>query len=280
MRNLVSVSSAPIAKLGGKEYYDLVGTPEVLRKVFLESAVDGFELQLQPEWDSESPPLTDAELADWTKTPKFTFGEILTLFEGQRLPILSIHTSRDIGNYLCSGRTRDLEKGKRLVYDSLRLAEELKTEICVFHVWDTRKTKFDLNSLTKAFSDTACQFPRVKASAENVPTCLDGCTPFSLVERFDFVTLDLRWAALYDELDRFESIMDKVVNVHLRGRLENNTWVLDRSSFSFQEALDRIIDEWKYQGLLTVEPEGGVESSNYDSFVRAMELLKNRSTTH
>lgn len=70
MENLISVSSAPIAKLGGKRYYDLDGTLKVMKKVFRESVVDGFELQLQPEWDSENPPLTDTQFADWTKTPK------------------------------------------------------------------------------------------------------------------------------------------------------------------------------------------------------------------
>lgn len=275
LRNLISVSSAPIAELGGKKYYDLSGTLEVLRMVFRDSAVDGFELQLEPEWDSENPPLTDAELADWTETPKFTFREILTLLRGQRLPVLSIHASRDVGNYLCSGRKGDLEKGKRLIHDSLSLADDLGTEICVFHIWDTWKTKFDLNNLKKVFLDITSQFPGVKASVENIPTHLKHYTPFSLAEKFDFVTLDLRWAALYDELEEFESIIDKVANVHLRGRLERNTWVLDRSSFGFQEAVDRIINEWKYQGLLTVEPEGGIESSSYDDFIGAMKSLKN-----
>ena len=52
----ISVSSAPIAKLGNKRYYDLLGTLEVMKKIYRESIVDGFELQLQPEWDSENPP--------------------------------------------------------------------------------------------------------------------------------------------------------------------------------------------------------------------------------
>jgi hypothetical protein len=93
----ISVSSAPIAKLGNKRYYDLLGTLEVMKKVYRESIVDGFELQLQPEWDSENPPLTDTQFADWTKTRKFNIAEILTVLEKQELPILSVHTSRDIG---------------------------------------------------------------------------------------------------------------------------------------------------------------------------------------
>ena len=54
MAGPISVSSAPIAKLGGKKYYDLVGTLEVMRKVYHESAVNGFELQLEPEGHMDS----------------------------------------------------------------------------------------------------------------------------------------------------------------------------------------------------------------------------------
>ena len=77
MANLISASSAPVAGFGDKEYYDLLGTIEVMKKILGESVVDGFELQLEPEWDSENPPLTDADWADWTKTPKYTREEIV-----------------------------------------------------------------------------------------------------------------------------------------------------------------------------------------------------------
>ena len=274
MGNLISVSSAPIARLGNKEYYDLLGTLEVLRKVHKDSTVDGFELQLEPEWDSERSPLTDAELADWTKITKFTFRQISALVRKERLPILSVHASRDVGGYLCSSRKRDFEKSKNLIFESLSLTENLGAKVCVFHVWDTRKKEFDSEAVREVFLEISRQFSRVKASVENIPTHLRGHTPFTLAEQFDYVTLDLRWAALYDELDRFESIVDKIVNVHLRGRLEGNAWVLNRSSFSFQQALSKIQGKWKYPGLLTVEPEGGTDSSSYDSFIKAMKSLR------
>ncbi len=70
---------------------------------------------------------------------------------------------------------------------------------------------------------------------------MQGSTPFELVKGFRYVTLDLRWAALYEELDKFEEIIRNVVNVHLRGRLEANEWVMERSSFGFYEALSRIV---------------------------------------
>jgi hypothetical protein len=78
--------------------------------------------------------LTDGEFDDWTKVPKFTVEEISTVFEGQKLSVPPVHASRDIGNYLCSARERDLEKGKQLIYDSLSLADNLEAEVCVFHL--------------------------------------------------------------------------------------------------------------------------------------------------
>jgi endonuclease IV len=220
MPNPISVSTAPIAKLGNKRYYDLTGTLEVMKKVFQRSAVDGFELQLEPEWDSENPPLTDPELADWTRTPKYTTKEILALVRKEKLPILSVHASRDIGNYLCSNQKRHIEKGERGIHDSLFLATELDANVCVFHLWDTRKTEFNIDHLEKTLSEIATEYPQVKASVENIPTHLKGQTPFSLVKSFKNITLDLRWAALYDELNAFKSITDRIANIHLRGTLK------------------------------------------------------------
>ncbi len=274
MTGLISVSSAPIAKLGGKKYCDLVGTLEVMRKVYQESAVDGFELQLEPEWDSENPPLTDTQFADWRETPKYTTGEISTLVKREEMPILSVHASRDIGSYLCSGRERDVEKGRRLIHDSLSLSEDLRARVCVFHLWDTWKEEIDVNQLKGILLDTAVQFLNVKASVENIPTRLRGCTPLSLVSLFDYVTLDLRWASMYDELNGFRTLTDSIVNVHLRGRLEQDRWVLDRSTFDFYESLRTIATKWKYSGLLTLEPEGKMDSSCFRDFLKAMLSLK------
>jgi len=274
MTNLVSVSTAPIAKLGNKKYYDLSGTIQVMKKVYQESAVDGFELQLEPEWDSENPPLTDSELADWTKTPKYTAKQILTLVTKEKLPILSVHASRDIGNYLCLNQKQHLEKGKRLIDDSLFLSDELSASVCVFHLWDTWATEFDANRLKKTLSDVAANYPKVKATVENIPTNLKGHTPFSLVKTFDHVTLDLRWAALYNELNAFESIINNIENIHMRGTLEGNKWALNRSSFTFYEALDTVKNKWKSPALLTVEPEGGISSSSFTNFIKAMKTLR------
>ena len=272
--NLISVSSAPIAKLGNKKYYDLPGTLEVMKRVYPESVVDGFELQLEPEWDSENPPLTDAHFADWGKTPKYTNKDILALVKRERLPILSVHASRDVGNYLCSNREQDLEKGERLIRDSLSLADKLEANVCAFHLWDTWNTEFDVNHLERVFSDIADRFPKVKASVENIPTSLGGHTPYSLAKSFEYVTLDLKWACMYKELDAFEQIIDKVANIHLHARLQKDKWTLDHSTISFYQAQETIKNKWKYPGLLTVEPEGLKDSSSLESFLKAMRSLR------
>ena len=274
MKNLISVSSAPIAGFGDKEYYDLLGTIEVMKEVSGEAVVDGFELQLEPEWDCENAPLTDADWANWTETPKFTVEEIVELIKSEGLPILSVHASRDVGSYLCSEKERDWEKGKRVIYGALSVAEGLGAEVCVFHLWDTWKSSFDLRNVENIFLKTAEQFPKVKASVENVPTHLEGCSPFKLVRSFKHVTLDLRWASMYNELDAFESIVGSLVNVHLRGSLKKTKWILEHSSFDFYEALNKIRNDWKYSGLLTVEPEGRIDGSLFRSFLQAMHSLK------
>ncbi|MEM2885345.1 MAG: hypothetical protein QXF24_04570 [Thermoproteota archaeon] len=276
--NLISASSAPIARLGDKRYYDLIGTIDVLKKIISESVVDGFELQLEPEWDASNPPLTDRDFADWTKTPKYAAVDIVAMLKKEQLPILSVHASRDIGYYLCSSQKRDLEKGKQVAYDALFIASELKARVCVFHLWDTWATNINLDHIRKTFHEITRQFPDVKASVENIPTHLTNYTPFALVKLFDYVTLDLRWAALYDELDSFESIVDRIVNVHLRGKLGQDKWVLDNSSFEFYEALRKLRHGWRYEGLLTMEPEGTIDgeidSSCFRKFIEAMKTIR------
>lgn len=113
----------------------------------------------------------------------------------------------------------------------------------------------------------------MKVTVENVPTHAEGVTPFDLVKEFEWVILDLRWAAMYGELDRLESVKEKITNIHLRGQLQGDTWVLTQAPFGFYEALD-IIQTWGYSGLLTVEPEGGFCDSNWENLVNALSSIK------
>lgn len=93
------------------------------------------------------------------------------------------------------------------------------------------------------------------------------------MRQFEWITLDLQWAALYDELDQFESVKERICNVHLRGRLEGSKWALEGAPFGFYEALDTIRGKWGYAGLLTLEPSG-LRDGDWENLVAAMSSLR------
>ncbi len=272
--NPTSISVAPATRIIGKRYYDLPGTIELMRLLERESALDGFEFQNLAEWDAKGPPLDEREkrLPRWHESQKYTVEQIAALLRDADLPILSVHANRDAGLCLCSDRAQDVTTGRRLIHEALSLAEKVGASVCVFHLWDTWKEAFDPGFLRDVLGEIAPQYPGVKAAVENVPTHLTGYTPFELVRDFEWITLDLRWAALYDELDRFESVKARIANVHLRGRLAGNRWVLNDAPFGFYEALNTIRNEWGYSGLLTVEPEG--LDGAWENLVAAMWSLR------
>jgi hypothetical protein len=272
--NPISISVAPTTRAIGKRYHDLAGTIELMGLLWQESVIDGFEFQNLAEWDGENPPRDEREkrLAAWNDSQKHTTDQIATLLQEAGLPILSVHANRDVGIYLCSDQEQDINKGKRLIHESLFLADRVGAPLCVFHLWDTWKEDFDPRFLQSVLHEIAPHYPGVKASVENVPTHLAGFTPFELVSQFEWITLDLQWAALYDELDRFESVKGRIANVHLRGRLEGSQWVLDGAPFGFYEALDTIRDKWGYSGLLTMEP-GGLRDGDWENLVAATSTL-------
>jgi len=275
--NPISISVAPTTRAIGKRYFDLPGTIELMSLLWQESVIDGFEFQNLAEWDGENPPRDEREkrLAAWNESQKHNTDNIATLLQEAGLPILSVHANRDIGICLCSDQKQDINKGKRLIHESLFLAEKIGAPLCVFHLWDTWKEGFEPRFLQNVLLEIAAQYPGIKASVENVPTHLTGSTPFELVRQFEWVTLDLRWAALYDELDKFKSVKERIANVHLRGRLEGSQWVLDSAPFGFYEALDTIRGKWGYSGLLTMEP-GGLHDGDWENLVAAMSTLRVR----
>lgn len=273
-RNLLSISIAPTTRVIGRRYYDLPGTIELMHRLWQEAVVDGFEFQNLAEWGAAGPPRDEAKrrLAAWQDSQRYTINELASLLRATGLPIHSIHANRDVGICLCSSDEQDLIRGRRLMHESLSLAEKVGASVCVFHLWDTRREAFDPAALHRILGEVATDHPDVKVAVENVPTRLAGATPFDLVQQFEWITLDLQWAAMYDELDRFEPVMDRVVNVHLRGRLEGKAWLLDGASFRFYEALRIIRREWGYRGLLTMEPNG-LRDGDLESFVAAMASL-------
>jgi hypothetical protein len=279
MGNLISISTAPVTGLIDRPYYDLFSTLEVMKRLWQESVVHGFEFQNLAEWDCENPPRDDDERGNrrvaWQESAKYTVAEIATAIRASGFPVLSVHANRDVGLCLCSDREQDVAQGRRLIDESLCLAEEVGALACVFHLWDTWAADLDLAQLKSTFQEIAVAYPSVEAAVENVPTQLPGRTPFDLVREFEWITLDLRWAAVYDELDRFEPVVNRVANVHLRGRLENGRWVLDDAPFGFYKALDTIKHRWGYSGILTVEPSVPRDSS-WNSLIAALSSLRMR----
>jgi hypothetical protein len=254
------VTVAPLARLIGRPFYDLTANVEVMQRLWDESVVDGFEFQNLAEWDAANPPRDEGErrLAYWTDSRRYTVEQIADKLLDTGLPILSVHANRDVGILLCSDRAEDLDRGKRLVRESLWLASEVGAGVCVFHLWDTWKEAFDVSRLHGVLGEIAPLFPEVRASVENVPTHLPGCAPFDLASQFQWITLDLRWAALYDEWERFEALAGRIASVHLHGRVVDGHWALEpewalSKRTGFYRVLNAMCNRWGYSGLLTVE---------------------------
>lgn len=270
---LLSVSANPVTRIIGKPYYDLPSTVKVMKKLYQRSAVDGFEIQNLEEWRREHPPRDDINghrLNAWEKSPHYTSEEVSKLLLKARVPILSIHANRDVGILLCN--EQDINEGKLLIHESLSLAQKVGARVCVFHLWDTWKEDFSITFLHDVLDEISCLY-EVSASVENVPTHMEGVTPFDLVKEFESITLDLRWAALYDELEKFEEVKDCITNIHVRGELQGGKWVLNKAPFEVYEALE-MIRSWGYSGLITVEPEGGVHNCDWDDLVEALSSLR------
>ena len=258
--NPISITVAPLARLIGKRFYDLPGNLEVMTRLWCESVVDGFEFQNTAEWDAETPPRDEGahRLAYWKDSAKYTIDEIADALVEAGLPVLSVHANRDVGILLCSDQPQDIDRGRRLIHGSLSLSERVGAGVCVFHLWDTWAEAFDPGFLRQVLDEIAPLYPGVKAAVENVPTHLVGYTPFDLVRGFEWITLDWRWAALYDEWERFGSLVECIVDVHLHGQVQGERWVLDPGwalsrRLDFYEALDVMCSGWGYGGVLTVE---------------------------
>ena len=274
-QNLISLSIAPVNITVGKLYSDLMVSIELMKDIQREYNLDGFEFQCLEEWDENRPPVDSrkARLDIWRGSRKYSIERIADLLKDAKLNILSVHAKRDIGIYLCSDNSSDIEKGKRLIHEALWFTGEIGSSVCVFHLWDTRKQDFDIEFLRKILTEISLEYPGVIASVENVPTNLKGCTPYDLVKEFQWITLDLQWAALYNELEKFVEIKDRIVNIHLRGELENSRWVVRNSTFEFYETLNMIRESWNYKGILTMEPNG-LKVGEFDELMSAMGTLK------
>lgn len=275
---LLSVTTAPLNLLTGGSYVDLNSTLDMMRLLTETCAVDGFELQDLAEWDARGPPLDvrtkKHRISVWEQCEKYDLDEIIRLTRDAS--ILSVHANRDIGICLCSDDEAMVLHGRELIEESLRVAEAIGAGQAVFHLWDTWSTNFDPSFLREELHKISLRYPTVISSVENVPTHLEGMTPFDLAKMFDWITLDTRWAGVYDELDAYLEIRERITNVHLRGSLEGNEWQLLQAPYTFKEALETIIATFGYSKLFTVEPERSENSPTWNGMREAMDSLKRR----
>lgn len=256
--NRLSLSVTAVCMLAGKAYYDLPGTVELMRELTQEGVVNGYELQHLEEWDAAQPPRDRAavRMAAWQRSAKYSVDQVADILLEAEVPIASIHGKRDAGILLCSQDTCDIERGRRMMHESMQLATAVQARVCVFHLWDTWQEECDLVLLAETLREVALAYPAVTPAIENVPTHLPGMSPFSLVERFGAITLDLRWAVKYHELGRFAELKQRIANVHIRGTLGNGEWMFKDAPLSIAAAIGMIGGQWGYKGLWTMEPEG------------------------
>jgi len=276
--NLLSITTPPLAVLIDQRGYQLEAILDVMHRMLKESLIDGFEFQNLAEWDATGPPKDKAKfevrLKVWETCEKYSVDELSVILKESKLPILSVHANRDVGIHLCSDKRREIQRGERLIHDSLNLAQQVGARVCVFHLWDTWKHQFDPAFLQRTLETIADEYPKVKAAVENVPINLPNHTPFEVVKEFEWITLDLRWAGMYNELDKFAEVSNRIVNVHLRGRLETAKWAIHHAPFTFYEVLNLLRSEWNFSGLLTVEPEGGLKGAEWADFTAAMTSIR------
>ena len=249
-----------------------------MEKLWKFSIIQGFEFQHLAEWNGDHPPKDEDPRYDrygaWKDSKKYTIEEIAEKINKVKIPILSIHGNRDIGILCCSDKPEDIKDAKKLIIDDINLGIMVDSKICVFHLWDTSEEKFNPSIQKEIIDKIAVNFPKIQISVENIPTNLRNYTPFELVKIFNWVTLDLRWAALYDELNKFSTLKNKIVNIHIRGELEGTEWRLKNAPFTIHKALDITINKWSYKGVLTFEPEGRLSGASWESLVEAIDSIK------
>lgn len=267
--NKIAISTGSLPRLEGKQFYELSSVIRVMERLLRESEIDGFEFALLPEWDSENAPLTPSDAPK--DCEKHSVKEVLAALRNQSFPILSVHANRDVGNYLCSEDSAMVRKGMRLMIECLDFARKMDSRVCVFHFWDTWKEAFDLNRLLEIYKKYQEKYADVELSIENIPTKYKGKTPFQIANSFRHVTLDFKWASLFNEFDSFTEAFEHVDNVHIQGKMEGGRLVPTAGCLDYERALEQVV-ELGYSGVFTVELEG---RSNYADVLNYISKLKN-----
>jgi sugar phosphate isomerase/epimerase len=265
---LVSASTGFLPRLEGCKFYELPSVLRMMRRFHKDSQADGFELGLLPEWDDEGPPLTPTSAP--ANCEKHTVKEICDAIEREGLRILTVHANRDVGAYLCLNTLSMVAKGERLAEEALEATQRLGARVCVFHIWPSWKESFDVNRLLEIYARLVDRHAEIEVSVENVPTVNKNQTPFSLAEKFKHITLDLKWASMYNEFEQFIDVMERVDNIHVQGKHTNDTFTPSTGALNYDDAFRRI-KRAGYDGLLTIELEG---TASYESILSYISKLK------
>jgi sugar phosphate isomerase/epimerase len=266
--NKISISSTCLSRLESRRFYELSSIIRMMDRFLKESMADGFEFVLLPEWDSQNPPLTPTSAPP--ECEKHSIKEIVETLLTRNFPILSVHASRDIGNYLCSEEDEKVRKGIRLIHESLDFAQKVNSKICVFHFWDTWKETFPLHKLETLYQEFQDMYPKIEISIENIPTRYMNKTPFQIMQNFGHITLDLKWASLYNEFSLFAERIDQVDNVHIQGKYEDGQLIPTVGELDYKKAIDTVISAG-YCGILTIELE---TMADYRDILKYVEKLK------
>lgn len=266
--SLIALSTGWLPRLENRPYYDLSSVFNVMNRFSRKHVIDGFEFGLLPEWDSENPPLTPSEAP--LTCEKHSLHEILGLLNQKGFAVLTAHASRDVGAYLCSESMLDYAKGVRLVNDSMEFCHAIGSGVCVFHFWDPWKQNLDAARLHKVYGECVGSVSDVELSIENIPTVLEGTSPFRLIEGFERVTLDLKWASMFSEFDSFFEVIDKVDNVHVQGKYHDGTFAPTVGSLDYHRALKRLVNAG-YRGIFTLELEG---KARFEGILECVEWLR------
>lgn len=286
MRNphmrLLSLSTGSLSHLMESDYHDLRAIQYAMTLLHAHAEIDGFEFQKIAEWDIVGPPRDDHgdgrpegfRRDAWESCRKHTISELAGAIGAAGLPVLSVHANRDVGICLCNGSEEDIARGDDLVCEAISLCIALRTNLAVIHIWDTRAKDIDSMFLRRKLDRIQSSHPEIKATVENVPTSVEGLTPLELAKQFASLTLDTRWACMYDELERFEEVLPRIANIHLRARLLEQEWIFESSDWTLEEVVRLIRETWKYSGLITLEPERGYHGHTVEDLVVATRALR------
>lgn len=272
-----SISTVPLATYMHRKYYDLGAMIYVMKILMRERVVEGFELELLAEWNPHFEPVEKDTKYDrkfeWEASRKYDSRQLIDIVNRAGVPILAVHANRDIGVLLCSGQHELVDRGTGLMVAALEVAGGVGASTCVFQLWDPLSATVDHAGLRERLRSVAAG-SRVRAAVENIPTYTPGPTPFEVVRAYDWITLDMKWAHHYNELERFRDVRERIADVHLHGSLVDRVWTLNGTHIDYAALLHMLTAEWAYDGLVTLEAETDFAGLLWSQIVSGIDALR------